>query len=98
MTKSLAVSALVCMNLILATALFIFSAPPSAAHAQATGLSGNYMAVAAEVQDQYDALYLMDMRNRTLHVFTVDRGTKQLQYVDYRELERDFRNNARDNK
>jgi hypothetical protein len=96
--KSTWLSLLVCLNLLLLTGLFLISAPPATAYAQATGLAGNYMMVSAQVQSNYDALYVVDMRRRTMHVFLIDRGTKQLEYADYRELERDFRNNARDNR
>lgn len=95
MNASRALSLLVVINLALLGALaFVASSPPRAALAQAgTGLSGNYMAVAAEVRDQFDALYLIDMQHRVLHGLLFDKGTKRLQYADSRDLERDLRNN-----
>jgi hypothetical protein len=84
---------LVCLNLALAGALLMSTVRLPSAYAQATGLAGNYMAVCGEVQNDYDALYLLDVRARALHAFAFDRGTKSLRYSDSRNLERDFRNN-----
>jgi len=86
-------SGLICLNLILGTALIIAAAPLPTARAQATGLAGNYMMVAGEVRDEFDGLYVIDMRSRIMHAFYYDIGTKQLRYADSRDLERDFRNN-----
>jgi hypothetical protein len=83
---------LVCLNLILATALVIFGLPPRTAVAQGTGLAGNYLVVSGEIQDQFDALYLIDLQERTLHTFYYQKGSNDIQYAGYRSLERDFRN------
>lgn len=93
MVRHWILSGLVCLNAVLATALVIMAWPLPTAHAQATGLAGNYMMVAGEVRDQFDALYVVDMRSRIVHAFYYDIGTKQLRYADSRDLERDFRNN-----
>jgi hypothetical protein len=93
MSKSTAVALLVCLNLALLTALCLASYSLPSAAAQGTGLSGNYMVVAGQIQDRYDALYVLDLRARTLHAFYFDKGRKELVYSDWRDLERDFRNN-----
>ncbi|MBK9120197.1 MAG: hypothetical protein IPM18_11435 [Phycisphaerales bacterium] len=95
MKRNTLLSLLVCVNLFLVTALVIFGAPPRTAHAQgaATGLAGNYMVVTGQVQANFDVLYMIDTRERTLHVFYFERGRANLQYAGYRSLERDFRHN-----
>ena len=93
MSKSAAIAALVCANLLLLAALCLSAYSGPRALAQGTGLAKNYLAVSAEIQDQHDALYLLDMRERTLHVFIWDKGRRQLLYSDWRDLERDFRHN-----
>jgi hypothetical protein len=94
MNKRTGLSALICLNVVLATAIAVIAWPaPVSAHAQAAGLAGNYLAVTGEIQDQFDALYVLDVRARTIHAFTYDRGNKQLSYIAWRDLERDFRNN-----
>lgn len=92
MSKSTWISLLVCANLILLTGIGIMTTSPPAALAQGTGLGGNYMAVTGEIGDQYDALYLIDMRDRILYVFYYDKTEQVLKFSDFRELERDFRN------
>lgn len=84
---------LVCVNLILLTGVILVGHTPRAAMAQATGLAGNYMVVSGEIQDEFDALYLLDLRERALHTFYFRKGTQDLQYAGYRLLEQDFRHN-----
>ncbi|MCK4341259.1 MAG: hypothetical protein KAY37_05990 [Phycisphaerae bacterium] len=93
MNKTTCLTFLVCVNLILLTGLIFFSTTPRAAYAQGIGLADNYMLVAGEIQDEFDALYLIDMRERTLHTFYFRKGTKDLEYGGYRLLEQDFRHN-----
>ena len=83
---------LICLNLVLLTALVIFGVPARTAVAQGTGLAGNYLVVAGEIQDQFDALYLFDLQERALHTFYYQKGSNDLQYSGLRSLERDFRN------
>ncbi len=85
--------ALVGVNALLAIALVLISRSPNQALAQAAGASSKYCAVAGEVQDQFDGLYLIDMDARLLHAFAFDRTRRMLQHVEYRDLEADFRNN-----
>ncbi|MFQ5805082.1 MAG: hypothetical protein ACE5I3_01390 [Phycisphaerae bacterium] len=93
MTKQMCLSVLVCVNLILLTAIVLCSYSPPAAYAQGTSLADDYVVVAGEIQDQHDALYIIDVRNRILHVLYYERGTKRLRYAASRDLERDFRHN-----
>ena len=93
MNKTTCISLLVCLNLVILTGIVLVSYSPPAALAQGTSLASDYMVVAGEIQDQHDALYIVDLRNRLLHVLYFDRGRRQLQYAASRDLEQDFRNN-----
>ncbi|MBU0638249.1 MAG: hypothetical protein KKB50_05235 [Planctomycetes bacterium] len=92
MSKNACLSLLVCLNLVLLTALALAAYSPPQALAQGTGLAGNYLVVTGEIQNEYDGLYIVDLRDRTLHGFYFDRGTKKLRYSGFRDLESDFRN------
>lgn len=93
MSKNTWLALLVTLNLVLVAGLVLTATSPKAALAQGTGLAGDYLVVAGEVQDSHDAVYMIDMRSRILHVLYYDRGTKRLKYGQARDLERDFRNN-----
>lgn len=93
MSKTTCVSLLVCLNLVLLTGIVLCSYSPPTALAQGTSLANDYMVVTGEIQDQHDALYIVDLRNRLLHVIYYDRGRRLLQYAASRDLEQDFRNN-----
>ena len=94
MRKSTLLSMLVCLNMLLLTAVVLRSYSLPTAAAQGTGLAGNYVVVAGEIQDGYDAVYLIDLQSRYLHAFFYDRGTNSLKHGGLRDLERDFRNRA----
>jgi hypothetical protein len=89
-----AFAALVCVNLLLLTAIIFVATAPRTAVAQGTGLADNYLLVAGEIQDKFDALYLLDLRERTLHAFFFEKGTRHLQYGGFRSLDADFRHNT----
>jgi hypothetical protein len=93
MNKTACVTLLVCVNLLLLTGIIVFGAPPTPAAAQGTGLAGNYIVVSGQIQRNFDALYLLDLKERALHVFYFVKGSRTLEYGGYRDLERDFRNN-----
>lgn len=93
MTKSTWLTVLICVNLILLTGVVLVGHTPRAAVAQTTGLAGNYLVVTGEIQDQFDAIYLINLRERTLHVFYFIKGSNDLQWAGYRSLDLDFRNN-----
>lgn len=90
--KNTLLAALVVANVALLAGVVLQTTPTKTALAQATGLNGNYLAVSGNIQNNFDALYLLDMQTTRLHVFVWDRGRKELDYVDSRSLERDFRN------
>ncbi len=92
-SKSTWLALLICLNLLLITGIALVGYTPRVAMAQGTGLAGNYMIVSGEIQDEFDALYLIDLPERTLHVFYFIKGSKEIQWAGYRDLERDFRNN-----
>jgi hypothetical protein len=93
MTKNTWLSLLVCVNLVLLTGIVLCSYSPAQAYAQGTSLAGDYLVVAAEIQDQHDGLYIIDLRSRILHVLYYERGQKRLRYAASRDLELDFRHN-----
>ena len=93
MNKTTCLSLLVCLNLVLLTAILLCSYSVPTAYAQGTSLAGDYMVVAGEIRDQHDALYIIDVRNRILHVLYFELGTRQLRYAGARDLEQDFRRN-----
>lgn len=82
---------LICLNLALLTGFGLAAYTPRAAHAQGAGLGSNYLVVTGEIQNDFDALYLLDLSERTLHSFYFHRGSNNLEYGGYRMLERDFR-------
>ena len=91
MSKQAMIVVLVGLNLfLLAGILFTVGSPP-AAMAQRVGGAGNYLMVAAEVQDNYDGLYIFDLSLRRLHAFTTKKGSNKLEFRDSRDLGQDFR-------
>jgi hypothetical protein len=102
MSKNTWLAVLICANVALIAGLCLVTWSLPAARAQgaaqappqaAAGPVGNLLAVSGEIQDKYDALYLLDPRARTLHAFMWDKSTRELVYTDWRDLDRDFRNN-----
>jgi hypothetical protein len=85
------------VNLILLTGVILVGTTPRAAYAQSAGLANNYVLVTGQIQHEFDAIYLIDVRERTLHVFYFNKGSRELEWAGYRDLERDFRNNSNDN-
>ncbi len=84
---------LVCVNVVLLTAVVLCGTAPRTALAQGTGLADNYLMISGQIQSDRDALYVIDMQARTLHGFAFTRGTRELDWVGSRLLEQDFRNN-----
>jgi hypothetical protein len=80
------------INLALLAALLWINPGPSIAIAQPVPMAGNYVMVTGKIQDDYDAIYLMDLSSRTLHGFTLKVTTPhKLEYHGYRSLLADFR-------
>lgn len=92
MKKPIVLGLLVCLNVALATGMALSGYRLPAAKAQATGLAGNYVVVCGEIQDNYDAVYMIDLQERKLYAFYYDRGAHRLDLGGVRSLERDFRN------
>ncbi|MBN2563064.1 MAG: hypothetical protein JXQ75_19235 [Phycisphaerae bacterium] len=94
MTKRALIVLLVGVNLILLAALILASGwGLPAAYAQAVPLGQNYLIVAAEIRDGVDALYVIDLSQRRMHVFRPnrDQNDRRLLHVGFRDLQRDFR-------
>ncbi len=93
MTKKTLIVLLIGVNLLLLGTLIVTTAPMPAAHAQAAPLGQNYSMVAGEIRDGVDALYLIDLPRRRLHVFVPNRdlNNRRLVYAGGRDLQRDFR-------
>ena len=91
-TKRSLIAALVGVNLFLLAALLLSSYTPPAAHAQRVGGAWNYIAVSCEVDESYDAFYLVDLGQRRLHVFVPSQQQDgSIEYIGSRSLETDFR-------
>lgn len=91
MSKRVLIVALVGVNLALLAALVICANPPRAAYGQAVAAAGNMLMLTGEIQDGYDALYLVDLPRREMHVFTPEKSRRgRLVYRDTRSLKRDF--------
>ena len=87
-TKRSIIVALVGINLFLLAALILSSYSPPAAYAQRVGGAWNYIAVSCEVDESYDALYLVDRR---LHAFVPSQTQDgSIEYVGSRSLKGDF--------
>lgn len=96
MSKRAIIVLLVGANLLLLSVLILQTWRLPAAHAQAMPLGHNYVMVAGEVRDSVDALYIVDMARRRLHVFVPNRDqrNRRLFHVAARDLQRDFRGGA----
>jgi hypothetical protein len=93
MRKDGLLTLLICINLVLLTSIVFVQTTPRAAMAQGIGLADNYLMVTGEIQDEYDALYMIDMKERALHTFYFRRGSAELEWAGFRLLEQDFRHN-----
>lgn len=91
MTKRSLIVLLIGLNMVLATTLVLLCGRLPAAHAQAAPLAANYLMVSGVIQQSHDALYVIDLANRDLHAFEVDRTTRRLFHRDVRDLLQDFR-------
>lgn len=97
MTKKSVIVLLVGLNLILLATLVLTSWRLPAAYAQAAPLGQNFAMVAGEIRDGVDALYVIDLSQRRMHVFIPNRNqaAKTLIYSGYRDLEKEFRGGRR---
>lgn len=93
MSKRAYVVLLLGLNLLLLATLILTSWRLPAAYAQPVPLGQNYLMVAAEIRDGVDALYVIDLPQRRMHVFmpSRDQNDRRLFHVGFRDLQRDFR-------
>lgn len=93
MTKRSVIVLLVGLNLILLATLVLTSWRLPAAYAQAAPLGQNYAMVAGEIRSGVDALYILDLPRRRMHVFVPnrDQNNRRLLYEGSRDFQRDFR-------
>lgn len=91
MSKRAILTLLVGLNLALAAALILMTGQPRVAYAQAAPLASNYLMVSGVIQQSHDALYVIDLGNRELHCFEVDRTSRRITHRGRRDLVRDFR-------
>jgi hypothetical protein len=94
-SKNAWLAVLVCANALLVLGICLVTWTVPAARAQGAAPVPSVLAVSGEIQDKYDALYLLDPREHTLHVFVWDKSRRDLEYTDWRDLDRDFRNNEK---
>lgn len=81
------------LNVCLLTALVIVTGEPQA-NAQAAPMGQNYAMVCGEIRNGMDALYLIDLSRRRMHVFVPNRdqnNRRLLVSAQVRDLQRDFR-------
>jgi hypothetical protein len=95
MSKRALIVLLLGVNLLLLTTLIVASWHLPAAYAQGVPLGQSYLIVAAEMRDGVDALYIVDLSQRRLHVFVPNRdmNDRRMFYVGFRDMQRDFRGN-----
>ena len=93
MSKRALIVLLLGLNLLILATLILSSWSLPAAYGQAVPLGQNYLMVAAEIRDGVDALYIIDLPQRRLHVFVPsrDQNDRRLFHVGFRDLQRDFR-------
>lgn len=93
MTKRSIIVLLVGLNLTLLATLILFSYSPPAAYAQAAPLGQNYLMVAGQIRSGVDALYVIDLSQRRIHVFLPNRNqaSRTIFHEGYRDLQKEFR-------
>lgn len=91
MSKRALVALLIGVNAVLMTALTLTAWDLPKAHAQVAPLGSNYLMVSAVIAADHDALYVVDLSTRLMHMFEVDRTTKQFILRSTRDLKQDFR-------
>ncbi len=86
--KRLAIVAMVCVNLALLLAL-LFGTAPEPAYGQYLGT--NYVVVTAQVQVDWDVVYVLDLAKRRMAAFGIDKQKIRIRPIGgQRDLVRDF--------
>ena len=93
MTKRGIIVLLIAINFMLLSTLILMRWDPPSAYAQGVPLAHNYLMVTAEVRDNNDGLYVLDLSQRRLYVFIANRDVNDrgLFLAGARDLMRDFR-------
>ncbi len=80
-------------NLLLLAVLVLSRWELPAACAQAAPLGRNFAMVSGQIRSGVDALYILDLPKRRMHVFVPsrDHNNRKVFHAGYRDLQRDFR-------
>jgi len=92
--KHAAVVTLAILNLVLLVALLVeaLALPKAAAQPAAADVGDRFLVVTGEIQDGYDAVYMIDTVAKRLYTLTMSRtGQNRAVLRDIRNLEADFR-------
>jgi len=81
------------LNLVLLASIVLVSWDLPAARAQPAAAAQSYLMVTGQVRRGMDAVYLVDLPKRRIHVFAPNRqqNARRLFHVGVRDLVRDFR-------
>lgn len=89
--KKFVIGALICLNVALVLALFLGSGNSSAnAQAGAVRGPGEYMLMTGFVDQDLQAVYIVDIAKRKIAALTMDRAKKKLSLDGGRDLRKDF--------
>ena len=88
--KQFIIVTLICVNLALVAAL-VFHSTASPAQAQVRGGGADYLMLTARVDENNDAVYVIDLGNRRMLAWFYDKSTDRLRPLPGRRLEDDFR-------
>jgi len=93
MSKRSWITLLIGLNLVLLASLILSRGGMPAAHAQPAPLAENLLLVTGEIRDGVDALYVIDLNTRRMHVYIPNRdmNNRRIGYVGWRDLLREFR-------
>ena len=96
MSRQVLVVLLVGVNLLLFGCLILSSYSLPVAQAQPVSLRGEFILVSAQATEDNDAIYLLDLARRQMHVFravvpTVAEQAIMVRWYSSRDLVRDFR-------
>lgn len=93
MSRRTIITVLVGANLLLLSILIVGHSEPRKAYAQLAPAAQKYVMVAGEIREGVDALYIIDLSRRALHVYIPNRelNRRRLIYRGARDLARDFR-------
>jgi hypothetical protein len=96
MSRQAFIILLVGVNLLLLACLILTSYSPPEAQAQPVSLRGEFILVSAQATQDNDAIYLLDLARRQMHVFRaeVPKVAEQpvmVRWYSTRDLTRDFR-------